>query len=198
MSSLSNGWVRNLVFVNSDNGVTAANESTWITIENIKPLGRKGRHGISINGSTHCLASGVYFELTDTDPPTVRNDSLGYNDYWIHAFTMAHKTARSVAMNLNAAADYPPITLDYHRNGPLENLITNNQFGPPLLRPFTGPPWFSRRIVLLSKEMSVYVRLELYGQVKGFHIHILRNPDLGRIARGAENEKADADRGVRF
>lgn len=123
-----NGWAKNIEFLHSDNGLTIQNQSAWITATNLKMLGRLGHHGVSINGATHSLIDGIYIETDDRRPQTDPFDSGtwgdGSEDEWQHAVTFTHKSAGSVIMNISSGGDQPTLHLDYHRNGPMENLIT--------------------------------------------------------------------------
>ena len=133
-SYVTNAWAKNLEFLNADSGVAVTDESAWVSLKNFSFFGRKGHHGVSFNGSTHNLLDGVYFESTDILSPGDSDsdgDAIidnptpdGIDDAWNHHVTFTHKAALNVMMNISSGSDHPEMFIDFHRNGPMANLVT--------------------------------------------------------------------------
>lgn len=97
-------WVRDVTFINADNGVLVDRLSKRHTIEDIRFEGRKGHHGLNIAFA----ADGLY-------------DGLSYQADFVHHITVDHRANGNVFKNVVGVAE---VHLDHHRDGPFENLFS--------------------------------------------------------------------------
>ncbi len=108
-SRVINSWMRNVAVHNSDNGLRVT-VSGYVTLDNIHITGRKGHHGVSIDYGEYTLLQNLKI---NTEPAT---------DAWIHGVTFTHKPGANVVATVQGNS---PISMDFHRNGPSQNLFTN-------------------------------------------------------------------------
>jgi hypothetical protein len=97
-------WVRDVTFINADNGVLVDRLSKRHTIRDIAFEGRKGHHGLNIAFASDGMYNGLMYEAD-----------------FVHHITVDHRANGNVFKNVVGVAE---VHLDHHRDGPFENLFS--------------------------------------------------------------------------
>lgn len=107
---VKNGWINNVTIVNSDNGVQIGKGSVYCTTKDITITGREGHHPVYISDSDYNLLEGMVLNVTTS------------NQHWWHGISFDHGGHGNVA---SRSSGNTVIKMDFHKDGPFENLITN-------------------------------------------------------------------------
>lgn len=99
------GWIRDVTFVNADNGVLLDTLTKHWTVEGVVLEGRRGHHGYNIAHTADVLIQD-WVQRTD----------------FVHGATVDHRTSGTVFRR--GTADGVTMHLDHHRDAPFENLFT--------------------------------------------------------------------------
>ncbi len=113
-------WVRELTFINADNGVLTDQRSKNLLVADIRFEGRMGHHGFNVAYTADSLFRDVHFE----------------QDHF-HSMTVDHKSNGNVFMRFSAAEGLE-LEMDHHRDSPFENLFTSFSATPNFIN---GGSW---------------------------------------------------------
>jgi|GEM_PF-3542908 len=108
---VKNGWVNNVTIVNSDNGMQIGKGTVYSTVKNITITGREGHHAIYISDSEYNLLEDATITVNSTPS-------------WLHGVSLDHGGHGNVVSRTSGNA---VIRMDFHKDSPFENLITNTQ-----------------------------------------------------------------------
>ncbi len=109
---VKNGWINNVTIVNSDNGIQIGKGTVNCTAKDITISGRQGHHAIYISDSEYNLLEGTEINVSNVNQP------------WLHGVSFDHGGHGNVASRTSGNA---LIRMDFHKDSPFENLITNTQ-----------------------------------------------------------------------
>ncbi len=110
--NVKNGWINNVTIVNSDNALQIGKGAVYCTAKDITVTGRKGHHAIYITDSEFNLLEGTIINVDNT------------NDPWLHGVSLDHGGHGNVVSRTSGNS---LIRMDFHKDSPFENLITNTQ-----------------------------------------------------------------------
>jgi hypothetical protein len=112
-------WVRNVTFINADNGVLTDQLSKNLLVADIRFQGRMGHHGFNVAFTADSLFRDVHYEQD-----------------FIHAMTVDHRSSGNVFMRFSS--EDLELEMDHHRDSPFENLFVAFEATPNFIN---GGSW---------------------------------------------------------
>ena len=113
-------WVRDVTFINADNGVLTDTLSKNLLVADVRFEGRLGHHGFNVAFTHDSLFRDVHYEQD-----------------FIHAMTVDHRASGNVFMRFSAIEGLE-LEMDHHRDSPFENLFVAFEATPNFIN---GGSW---------------------------------------------------------
>lgn len=172
----SDGWARNLGFVNADSGIFAE-KCARLTFKNFTfdayagratQGGMSGHHGVDFTASAYCLMDGAMFHLR-----------------FLHELGIEHGASMNVYMNSSG----PDLHFDHHQPTVHDNLWTNIDAG-------TGASLWQNNAHVLLKSRAGSTPNEVYWNIRSARPLVYPEPRFRNLVIGmnsAEPSVQDAD-----